>query len=323
MDTDPDEVAAWVAMLDANETVPTWSKPGDLGRMSVQAFWQQAAPSRVVRSEGALHLEGAETANHSARLTSLGTMLTTFQSLVTAMGAAIEGIKSKAGQLPADLVLKTQLRQTAPLGVGSVVVNFAPEQIPSEELVGDKGVALLDQPDEQFVDRCVRDALTLLRHAHELDADADSSELLQTVVEGGPRLATALRAFAKAVSQSAFRLETSWAQPDHGVEHATFTPADAAQIEQLIRVRDLDTEPVVITGSIFASSVKGRWQLDIGEPGVVALDLSKVQGGLTYQEFPLYQRVEVQARPRVHEFPGGSASTTYVVETITALPDED
>lgn len=298
-----------------------WNTPLDLGRMSIAA---SIGPSnyRTLRSKGTLRLFGAAVPDHDARMDAAGQTLINFQKLVSTAGAVRNGIKTLRGKIRDDIVALTQLRVLVPLRGGSVVFDFTPETLPSDELTPGGAVAIFDQNKTQFVDECVRDAIKLLSTACQVGPNADESEFIRLVEEGGPRLAKAVRDFASSIEQAEFNVDLTWTEPDVPTTEVTLTQSDAARIRKLVQARELDTEQVKLTGHLVTISTLKSWQLQIDVDQVVTVDASAVVGPLSHR-FTLMDFVTITAIPRIREFPGGVMSTSYrAVSVDIAAPEE-
>lgn len=294
----------------AASTAPAWETPEDLNRMSIEGLWGSTHQARLVRSTGSIRVFGVNVRDHQARLDAAGQILLNLQRLVTAAGAAKEGITTNRGQLAGTLIAATQLRLLMNPLPGSVVFEIGPEALPETELVGKDGIALFDQKRRQFVDECVVDALDLVRTAHAIGPDADDSPFVEKVTAGGPRLATAIREFAKGVEQASFDVDLEWREPDRPTERATFTKADAEHVKRLVVARELDAEDETLRGRLITLSTARAWQIDLGSDHIVTVDTSTLKG-VDVTQFHLSEDITVVAKPQVKEFAGGGKSITF------------
>ncbi len=301
----------------ANTAGPKWDTPEDLNRMSIEGLWGSSHQARLVRSTGSIRIFGVNVRDHQARLDAAGQILLNLQRLVTASGAAKEGVTTNRGQLSASLIASTQLKLLmAPLP-GSVVFEIGPETLPENELVGAEGVALFDQERRQFVDECVVDAIELMRTAHALGPDADDAPFVTKLTVGGPRLATAIREFAKGVEQASFDVDVEWREPDRPTERAMFTKSDAEQVKRLVVARELDADDETLRGRLITLSTARAWQIDLGDDHVITVDTTSLEG-VDVTQFHLEQYITVVARTQVREFPGGGKSTTFRAISVTS-----
>ncbi|TFC44868.1 hypothetical protein E3T24_13995 [Cryobacterium sp. TmT2-59] len=301
----------------AASAAPKWETPEDLNRMSIEGLWGSTHQARLVRSTGSIRIFGVNVQDHQARLDAAGQILLNLQRLVTAAGAAKEGIKTNRGQLSGALIASTQLRLLMNPLPGSVVFEIGPEMLPEAELIGAEGVALYDQNRRQFVDECVVDALELVRTAHSIGPDADDSPFVSKVTAGGPRLATAIREFAKGVEQASFDVDLEWREPDRATERATFTKADAIQVKRLVVARELDAETETLRGRLITLSTARAWQIDLGGDHIVTVDTTDLQG-VDVTQFHLSEEITIIAKPQVREFAGGGKSITFRAISVTS-----
>ncbi|AEI11862.1 hypothetical protein [Cellulomonas gilvus] len=298
----------------------TWSTPGDLARQSMEAVADEPAPGRQMISLGTLHMAGDGVTGSAARMSAIGEVMTTFQRLVTAVGAAQEGFTALRGTFPAALLAKTQLRLIASPRLGSVVLDFMPEVPPADELYGRVGVPLIDEPRTQRADEAVVEVINMLQAAQDLSADVDESPLVEDLVGRGPRVAAALREFAKTLATSDFETDLSWRQPGEPTRRTTLPAQDAARLFSLIASRELDHGEAVIEGVIHTVSDKtalaietddGAWEYVRGSrlpPDALA--------GIRWGS-----RVRVIADTVEVRKPGGEVTVRYTAKGIEQLPD--
>lgn len=314
MVSDADDLLRSIAGLDP---IP-WSRPSDLNRISFQSLFDEQSTGRTIRSAGAIRVFGQAVANHQARIDSAGHILLNFQRLVSASGGFLRGVTSNRGALPAEITTLTQLHLAASARLGSVVFDLIPESLPSTELADPHGTALFDHRRRQFVDEAVDHALSIVRSAHELGPDADNSRFVELVTAGGPRLASAVREFATGVEAADFDVDLEWREPARATTRATFTTTDAKFVKTVIAARDLDSEPTSVAGRLITLSVARAWQLDVGDGHLVTVDVTHLEG-VDLTEYHLDQAVVIQAIPRVRQFPGGAASTTFIATSIAPV----
>lgn len=302
---------------------PQWERPEDLNRMSIEGLWGARSPARIVRSTGSIRVAGVNVQDHQARLDAAGHILLNFQRLVNAAGAAKKGIRSNRGALPGEVTTLTQLKLLMQPLPGSMVFEIGPETLPEAELIAEEGVAIFDQQQRQFVDECVVDAIDLVRVAHQIGPDADEGQFIQLVQEGGPRVASAVREFAKGVEQADFEVDLEWREPSHETQRATFNKADAALVRQLVVARELDQEEVTLAGTLVTLSTRDRWQLDIGDDHLVVIDATALPNAVDVTQFHLTGRIKIQAVPMVRELPGGGTVTTYRAVNAVSIDDDE
>lgn len=302
-------------------TGPQWDRPEDLTRMSIEGLWGSRSAARIVRSTGSIRVAGSNVRDHQARLDAAGHILLNFQRLVNAAGAAKKGIRSNRGALPSEVTTLTQLKLLMQPLPGSMVFEIGPETLPEAELVAEEGVAIFDQAQRQFVDECVVDAIGLVRVAHQIGPDADEGQFIQLVKEGGPRVASAVKEFAKGVEQADFEVDLEWREPSRATERATFNKADATLVRQLVVARELDQEEVTLVGTLVTLSTLNRWQIDIGDDHLVVIDPTSLPETVDVTQFRLSERIKIQAVPIVRELPGGGKVTTYRAVNVVSAED--
>lgn len=329
--SDDGDLGARIEAMDGLE----WERPSDLNRRSLEGLWTSGDAARKVRSSGSIRLFGVNVRDHHARLDAAGAILVNFQRLITAAGAARRGIRTAKGPLPAEVTSLTQLKLLMSPLPGSVVFEIGPETLPETELAAEENVAIFDQPNRQFVDECFTDALGLVAVAHEIglrtlkagtldnvdgDEDVDGA-FEQRIADGGPRLAVAVRDFAKVIESAEFDVDLEWREPLRPTLRATMTKSDAAAVARLVVSHELDAEDETIRGSLVTISVMSSWQIRSVDGELTTVDASV----LTAQQassFRLGEDVTILARPKVTESAGGIVTTKFTVIEIKSNDPE-
>ena len=280
---------------------PQWRTPDDLARLSVEAFVSQRATGRVLRSSGELRFTGAGVRGHEASLPAVVRVMGALQRLVDATGAAVEGVRTGAGKLPEGIRRRTRLQLAADPQPGSLRLVFSPESGVAEEL-GDTVPLAIDADDERLLaDRAFEDLMALLAVGAEDAPVAD--RFADDVREHGPRVASALKAYADALVHGGFTTDLVWKEPELPTRRVTTTSADAARISSIIDGRDLDEESASVEGLLIGISRERRVALVVytdGEGGAVQI----LRGGLQDADIDSLHtgsrvRVEVVEKPRV------------------------
>lgn len=291
----------------------------DVSRLSMEARVTRTTPGRSLTSTGLLHLTGEAAKGHSADFGSVGELMTTWQKLVTAIGASHRDARSIRGRLPAEITNLTRLTlRTSPLP-GSVVLRFAAATPPEAELVDEGGLRLFDQPETQLVDISVREAVGLLSTAREMGPDADGSELIEELKELGPRVASSLVAFASHVEGAGIEMDVEWRQPGRQTDRASFTPSIAGHVVSVVRARELDSERVVLRGDLVTAS--SEQSLAIRDDQTHEL-VSIKRGNLSLDEIRqvvVTDRVAVTVDAVRRSHPGNDTRTEYTAVHIERI----
>lgn len=317
---DDGELGARIEAMDGLE----WERPSDLNRMSLEGLWTSGDAARKVRSSGSIRLFGVNVRDHQARLDAAGAILVNFQRLITAAGAARRGIRTAKGPLPGEVSSLTQLKLLMSPMPGSVVFEIGPETLPEAELSAEESVAIFDQPSRQFVDECFTDALGLVAVAHEIGLGTSSTgtpdhedgeqaldgAFEQRIADGGPRLAVAIRDFAKVIEAADFDVDLEWREPLRPTLRATMTTHDAAAVARLVVSHELDAEDETIRGSLVTISVLSSWQIRSIDGELTTVDAS-VLNAEQASGFRLGEDVTILARPKITESAGGIITTKF------------
>ncbi len=226
----------------------TWEQPEDLNRLSFEAMVSQTAVGRVLDSCGTVHLTGDGVTAHQASLSALGAVMTSFQKLIDAAGAAIRGVTSARGRLPSDIARLTKLDlATSPLP-GSVRLIVTPATRAVDEITDDVPLAPFAPDDDQLADKAALLAFDLIDEGVKAGPDAD--QFAASVRDQGPRVASSLRSFADALADGLFDVDLGWEQPGRPTRRVKAARADAVRISSLIEGRDLDDEEVALEGIV-------------------------------------------------------------------------
>lgn len=302
-------------------SAPEWETVEELNRMSLEKLWSVDSHSRVLRSTGIIRISGAAAVFGEALISSAGNVLINFQNLVTATGASLEGIRSRyLSDLPRQLVALTELRLLMRPLPGSLILKVTPAMSPMDELSAEEYV-LVHQERTQFIDRCVYSTMELLRAAHTLEANIDNSEFLERVTNGGPLLATTLKKFAVDVEKDDFDINLEWSEPEVQTARAVFTKGDAALVKSLIVSRELDQDPVALTGYLVTLSTESRWQLTLDDGSQVTIDPTIIRKDTDVTVFHLKQRVKIKANAIAKIHPGGATTILYKAVSIEAIDE--
>lgn len=298
----------------------TWSTPDDLSRRAREAIAGAYLPGRQMASSGSLHLAGEGVSGSTARMSAVGDVMTTFQRLVTAIGAAQEGFKAVRGTFPAGLLAKTRLSLVASPLVGSVVLEFEPETPPAAELSPGGNVPLFDEPRTQRTDEAVGEVVDLLVRAAELGPDPDADGLLEELVERGPRVASTLREFTTVLAVADFETDLTWREPGKPTRRAVLASADAGRLASLIVSRELDHGEAIIEGVIHTVSDKTALAIATDDGSMEYVRGSKLAPQVL-AAIPWGSRVRIVADTVETRRPGGETSVRYTAKRIERIAD--
>ena len=262
MVTTSERAAALRREIEASDTPVTWRTPDDLARRSIEAMAAYSGAPRLV-SRGMLHLTGEGVVGASAPLEHVAQVMAAFQRLVTAWGAALEGVKSLRGAFSVGIQAKTRLRLVAGIAPGSVVLNLTPDLPPADELTPGGQAVLFGQPVSQRLDQVLEEVSAVVREASAVGPDAGDSPLVAKLADRGPRAASCLRSFSDQLAQGRFDLDLEWAEPNRSTYRGSITASQAGHLAKVITGRDLDKGEVSITGVLHTVSDAGvPWEVE-------------------------------------------------------------
>lgn len=309
-----DELAAAPA-----EDFPEWEDAADLGRLHLQAFARdQAGGFELGASRGELRLTGRGVRGHSLDLADAGQMMSDFQTLVTASGAALRGQTNTRGRLAAEVIDGTRLALTASPGAGSVVLEFASVADEAEERYP-QGAARLDGEPVPLVQRSIDTTFEILAAAAAPGSHGEAVEALFTGL--GPRAAAAARTLANTASRAALDLNVSWEMPGRARRRVRVTAAQSATFASILHGTGLDGERVTFTGML--RTVSDRRKIDLetidpdspGETIVLSID----RGTVDMSPYLINTHVEMLVQVEVTQRPGGAEIRTYTALRVIRI----
>jgi len=313
-----DPLERFLAQTEPSDYRPGDFEPGDSSRRSIEAFVAQGmGTARELSSEGALRLHGVGVVDTTAELADVGLIASTWQKLVSAVGGALEDIRSLRGQLPADIVTRTTLVLAASPSPGSVILHLRPKADPFVE-VAPYGNMPMVEPDRPLADRASEALIELLSGAVDAGPAAldDLSEQMKAM---GPRVGSSLAAFASSLVKSDITLGASWREPEHPTVRAEVTPSTAKWLRDFVEGRNLDAEVVEMIGVLRTVSNAQNWRVDVDEKPL-RMDASELSPELI-SRFHVDQRVKLNVRTAMREQPDGRTSATRTI--LDALPADE
>ncbi|MDJ0337926.1 hypothetical protein [Cryobacterium sp. PH31-O1] len=300
---------ALLALMAASE-VEMWDSPADLARSSIEGLWRGGAGVREQRSAGTISLTGDGVEGSVAAIGAIGEIMVVLQRLVSSTGASIRGFKSLKGPFGIDIRTLTQLNLRAAPAQGSILLFVEPRSVPADELTDAGQVMLIEQPVHQFIDECIGSVFELLTAGKALGPDIDTSDFLAKVIERGPRVAAALRDFAKDVRDDSFDFEFKWEEPGQATRRIFLSSSEAQRISEVVVSRELDRDNVEIEGILRTVSDVGPLVIELEGGGLETLKTAELDHevivGLHVGDFARFD-----AEMQVVIQPGGVQKISY------------
>ncbi|KAA8723888.1 hypothetical protein [Corynebacterium phocae] len=196
-------------------------------------------PEAVETSSGSLRLSGSGVSGHTIPLSTAGSILQTFQTLITSLGASLEGKKTARGKLPDSLVQSTRLALSASPQPGSVVLSFSPAE-------AEDGALLKDSAAEDLIHRTFKELGDLLEmdevtgEAQTETSDMQKEKFAERIYNLGPRVARAMTDFARDLATNNVDMGLSWSHTDHRPTYVGLTAERFTRVQEAledIRVR--------------------------------------------------------------------------------------
>lgn len=291
--------------------------PGDTSRMSVEAFIASATgTARELRSRGSLRLHGTGVLGNTAALADVGLIATTWQKLISAVGGALEDIKSIRGQLPVDIITRTTLVLSASPSPGSVVLNLMPQADPFGEVAPAGEMPLLGVP-RPLADRASETMIELL--AETVTAGSTSLDRISVQLRDlGPRVGSSLLSFADSIAKSNVTLDAIWREPTQPTRRAEVTPSTARWLKDFVSGRDLDAETIEMTGVLRTISDADKWLIEV-EDKQLRMDATELPPS-SITKFHVSQRVRLSVRIAFREQPDGRTTPSYKI--LEVIPND-
>ncbi|SHU18173.1 Uncharacterised protein [Mycobacteroides abscessus subsp. abscessus] len=143
-------------------------------------------------------------------------VMTGFQRLATAVGAAQQSDKTPGRQPNADVKRRTDLLLTAAPGPGSIILTGTLRTSPIAETGhagGKVGMFTELETDDQMPDTAVAAANDVFTADNDIGPAPQDSAFVRQLGDTGPRTGSAVRDLAKTLNRGQFNLEIAWWQP--------------------------------------------------------------------------------------------------------------
>lgn len=301
--------------------------PEEASERSLRAFVAEQAGEDAAEqgeSHGLIHFTGPAVIGHSAPISAVGNALTSMQSAIDAIGAAIEGFSSLGGQIPNRVKARTELRMNASPLAGSVVIDVRPSMSREEDLYPD-GPALFDldnQGARPLADECLEDFLGILSSTGE---DSDSHDKFIELLSGyGPRTSSAIREFCSSLERDSLDVDFRWVEPKKQPIKSQMSHARAKSVASVIKDADIEVEDIELTGVLVTSTMskKDKLRIRLGDGTEKILSLGKIAA----QDIAKYhpgETVKVIAEHRIGRYAGGREKDWYIGVSIKPAGEKE
>ena len=305
----------------AAEVPDGYSPPskGDWGRRARDAFIaNRSISARMLSSAGDLRLHGVGVEMNTADLQAVGAIATAWQKAVSAVGGALEEIKSIRGALPTDVVQRTSLVLNASPQPGSVVLHIEPKSRALDEVEPDGDAQLIDPP-RPLADRASEGLIQLLTSAAEANPN-DFEDLSATMSRLGPRVSGAVASLAQALTRANITLDASWDEPSRNSVRTSVDPSQAMWISAFVAGRGLDAEIIPMRGVLRTVSDRERWLVEVGDE---AIHMSAGElDPIVVARWNIGDEVDVMVRVAQTERPDGTTTTKHTLVSVHEPAEE-
>lgn len=296
--------------------------PQDWNRAGLEAMVKQLDDVRGMSSRGTLRFHGTSVEGHRASLSTIGLISDAWQRSITAVGAAIEGIRSARGQVPSSIAERTALMLEATPAPGSVVFNIVPKSDALEEIEPTGERPLSDEwRGRPLVDRASETVVSLLADMAQANLEA-TENLAHALGELGARVGASLSHLAGSIAKSGMALDSVWQEPEHETVRSRVTPEQARWIGHFISQRKLYREEDTLTGYLRTISFDDKWRIVLDDGNELRLDASDVPENVARKQ-NLDNRVAMTVEITHSIRPDGGQSSTYKLLHVEAAPRED
>lgn len=281
---------------------PTWSDPADLSRMSIAVMASRDATAvDHIGSTGEIRLHGSGVEGHAASLDLVGQVASRWQRAVSAVGAAIENVRSTSGRFPDIIAHRTALLLSASPGPGSIVLSISP-RTDTQPTLSDVHRTLADEASETLLRLLAAAAGPVPK------ATALAAELKQL----GPRTAGSVRLLAAALDQAHFDMDAVWREPGSQPVAVSLSAGGAGWLKDFVKGQELDVSETEMAGIVHTVSDVAKWLVDVsGEQRLI--DASRL-APTVIRAVHIGQSVRLKVRVNAVERPDGT-----MVETLTAM----
>ncbi|MGV9798330.1 hypothetical protein ACWDTP_09740 [Mycobacterium sp. NPDC003449] len=316
--------AAIVAAMsdpDIDERVPDWSTADDLSRIGIEGLIDADPLGRTLASHGNIRITGDGVTGSSAKVNEVARVMTGFQRLATAVGAAQAGDKALGKKPNADVKRRTDLLLTAAPAPGSIILTFTPAIAPADE-AGAPGMLAEFETDDQVLDTAVGAAIDVFAAGNDIGPVPEQSSFVHQLGHMGPRTASAVRDLAKTLERAAFDVDIDWKQPSRSTRRVSVTAQAARHMAFVVEHANLDEQPVLIIGEYLTVSAVSAWVIQQDDGDAVTVKLGRIDPSQT-RGLAVGERIRVEAIMKTETTPGGNTKTTYTAQSFERidLPD--
>lgn len=299
------------------DQIPDWSCAEDLTRIGIEALLDPDPFGRRLASHGNIRITGDGVTGSSARVSEVAHVMTGFQRLTTAVGAAHTGDKTLGKKPNAHVSRRTDLLLTAAPSVGSIVLTVTPAVAPIDE-VGQPGMIEELETDNQMLDTAIGSTIDVFAAGNEIGPNPDDSDFVGQLTTMGPRAAAAIRDLARTLDRARFDIDINWQQPAHATRHVQVTAAAASYIADIVEHANLDEQTVNIAGEYLTVSSVASWLIQQDDGEVISVKRGRI-GSDQIKGLAVGDRVRIHAVMKTESVPGGAIKTTYTAQGFERL----
>jgi hypothetical protein len=243
------------------------SDPAELARQSIRAHLEEIGgivPPDLPEVDIRLHGPGVP--GHDIPVREAAGILTALQETVASIGQVLSRRTTASGPINAQVLKSTELRLSPELDPRSVVFHLTG---PGEDVSGDEAPALTGN--DTLVDVAMRELFTLVMQSASADEPEAAGSLARELRRFGPRVAKHLAELANHVVKDEIDMDLTWRTPRGRRQRATLERHTAQTIRDAIKLNEIETLRVELTGTLITISTTKKAELKTVDQGAVRI----------------------------------------------------
>lgn len=297
--------------------------PEEASRESVERMIAKSSrTARVLMSRGEIHLRGSGVKLNAAPASCVGNLLNEFQCAVDALGASLSGHTSAMGAIPSAIRASTTINIVASPQPGSIRLSISPAKQGFEEVFPDGETLFGFDPlgRRPLADIAVEELIDLIAKVD--DQSPDSEDLVETLMNKGPRVASTFKGLMQSLDEGDFDADIKWCEPEKAKKESRITHHLAKYAVSVIENAKIESNEVVFYGTLITSTSSKKDKIriildDTGEERTMSLgDIDPI----TMNRFHPNEKVVIKAEESIGHHVGGRETVRLAGISIEAKP---
>jgi len=249
------------------------SEPEELARQSIRAHledvWGIVPPDLP---EVGIRLHGPGVPGHDIAVREAAGILTSFQETIASIGQVLSHRATATGPINAQVLKSTELRLFPTPSPGSVIFHLTG---PGEEISGAEAPALTGT--DTLVDAAMHELFALVAKSAKADELETAGSLARDLRRFGPRVAKHLAELADHIVKDEIDMDLTWRTPRGRRRSATLERRSAQTIRDAIKLNEVETLRVELTGTLSTISTTKKAELKTASQGIVRIAVDDQQ----------------------------------------------